>query len=232
MNSPYLARINVATAKLLATAAGLDDVAVAGPCLLPDWDRAMVLTHLAAAADGARRAVEAAGRGEVGEVYPGGRAAREAEIHSGRGQPAAELERRLRTACSALSTAFAEAAPEVWDAPALHPSGEVRIGPFLVVGRLREVEVHHVDLRCAYTPEDWPFQWVVEEMDRAMLALPSRLPPGVAVVLAAKDTDQHWVAGSGDAVELSGTTAQLFTWVTGRSTTVDGQEAPPLTPWR
>lgn len=232
MKSPYLARIDVATGKLLVTVSSLDDVAVSQPSLLPGWDRAMVITHLAANADGLRRAVEAAARGEVGEIYPGGQAARDAEIEGGRGRPARELGRRLQEACEAVAVALASAPDEVWDAPAVHISGEVRIGPGPVVGRLREVEVHHVDLDCGYSPEDWPFEWVLEEMDRAMLALPSRLPPDTAVVLDASDTDQHWVAGSGEAVEISGPTAQLFAWVTGRATSVGGRECPPLAPFR
>ena len=231
MNNTYLARIAGATSRLLATVSGLDDVAVAEPSLLPGWDRALVLTHLANNADGVRRTVEAAARGEIGEQYPGGRPARDAAIEAGRGRTAVELEQRLRDACEHLAESLDAAPDHVWDLPALTTIGEVQIGPRLVVGRLREVEVHHVDLNCAYWPEHWPFAWVVEEMDRAMLGLPSRLPPDVAVLMAATDTDQRWVAGSGDAVEIVGTMSALFAWVTGRSPVVGGQECPPLKPW-
>ena len=148
------------------------------------------------------------------------------------GLPARQLEERLRDACQALAAAVAGAASAVWDATALHPMGEVRVGPGLIVARLREVEVHHVDLDYGYTPQDWPFGWVLEEMDRAMLGLPERLPPGVAVVLSGSDAGQHWVAGSGDGVEITGTTCDLFAWVTGRSPGVGDQPCPPLAPWR
>jgi maleylpyruvate isomerase len=232
MNSVYMARIDLATAKLLTTVSKLDDAAAAGPSLLPDWDRSMVVTHLAANADGIRRAVEAARAGVTGEVYPGGKAARDAEIEAGRALPAEQLYGRLEVAGRLLRLALGEATDEIWDAPAIGPKGEVHIGPGLVVARLREVEVHHVDLDCGYKPEDWPVEWVLEEMDRAMLDLPSRLPPGTAVVLAATDADQRWVAGSGDAIEVTGTTAELFAWVIGRSAHVHGVECPSLTPWR
>lgn len=232
MNNPYLARIDAATAKLLTTVSGLDDVAVSQPSLLPGWDRAMVVTHLAANGDSLCRVVDAAIRGETGEVYPGGRSARDAEIEAGRARPALDLERRLRESCDKVAATLASAPDDVWDATALHFTGEVKIGPRRIIGRLAEVEIHHVDLNCAYSPEDWPFAWVIEEMDRSMLSLPSRLPPDVAVVLAATDSDQHWVAGSGDAVEISGPTSQLLAWVTGRATSVGGHECPPLAPWR
>lgn len=232
MISVYMTRIDVATAKLLTTVSKLDDADAAGPSLLPDWDRSMVVTHLAANADGIRRAVEAARTGVTGEVYPGGTAARNAEIEAGHALPAEQLHLRLDTACRLLRVALGESSDDIWDAPAIGPKGEVHIGPGLIVARLREVEVHHVDLDYGYKPEDWPFEWVLEEMDRAMLGLPSRLPPGEAVVLSATDADQRWVAGSGDAVEVTGTTAELFSWVIGRSAHVRGVECPSLTPWR
>ncbi|MGA3217879.1 MAG: maleylpyruvate isomerase family mycothiol-dependent enzyme [Acidimicrobiales bacterium] len=232
MDNPYVERIGEATGKLLASVGRLDDVAATGHSLLPEWDRSMVVTHLAANADGTRRALEAAARGEVVEVYPGGRPARNAEIAAGRARPARELEQRLRRACEQLAVALANASDDAWEARALHPSGEVRIGPGLVVSRLREVEVHHVDLDYGYDPQDWPFAWVLEEMDRAMIDLPARLPPGVAVVLTGSDAGQHWVAGSGDGVEIIGTTNDLFAWLTGRAPGVGEQECPPLTPWR
>lgn len=232
MDNPYISRIAAATDKLFGTVSSLDDVAMAQPSLLPGWDRAMVVTHLAANADGLCRVLDAALRGDVGEFYPGGREARDAEIDAGRGRTASELEKRLRRSCASAAAALSAAPQWVWDAPAVHISGEVKIGPGPIVGRLREVEVHHVDLACAYSPEDWPSGWVVEEMDRAMLNLPSRLPPGVAVVMAATDSDQHWVAGSGEAIEVAGTAAQIFAWVIGRSATVAGKECPLLLPWR
>ena len=192
----------------------------------------MVVTHLSANADGIRRAVEAARAGRTGEVYPGGKAARDAEIEAGRALAARELNLRLDLAAGSSGSPSERRPTMIWDAPAIGPKGEVHIGPGLVVARLREVEVHHVDLDYGYKPEDWPLEWVMEEMDRAMLELPLRLPPGTAVVLTATDADQRWVAGSGDAVEITGTTAELFAWVIGRSAHVSGVECPILTPWR
>jgi maleylpyruvate isomerase len=231
LENPYIPRVAAATEKLLATVAGLDDVAAAQPSLLPGWDRAMVVTHLAANAEGLARVVEAAREGRVAEMYPGGRAARDAAIEAGRARPAAELEQRLRQASAAVASSLASAPDAVSEAVALHPSGEVRVSA-LVVARLREVEVHHVDLACSYLPEDWPTGWVTEEMDLAMLALPSRLPPGVAVVMEATGSGQRWVAGSGDLVEVSGTPSEIFAWVAGRSATVAGRQCPVLAPWR
>jgi maleylpyruvate isomerase len=232
VHNRYLPRIDAATKKLLETVSRLDDDAASGPSLLPDWDRSMVIVHLSANADGVRRAVEAAARGEAGEVYPGGKSARDGEIEAGRALPARELQARLGDSCEQLWSALEAAPDEVWGSPAIGISGEVLVGAGLVVARLREVEVHHVDLAYGYAPDDWPFAWVVEEMERAMLDLPARLPTGIAVVLTASDAGQHWVAGSGSSLEISGTTGELFAWVTGRASHVGGLVAPVLRPWR
>lgn len=232
MNNSYLPRIDAATSKLAETVSRLDDDAGSGPSLLPEWDRSMVVIHLSTDADGIRRAVQAAAKGDTGEVYPGGKPARDAEIEAARAMPARELQARLRSSCEQLWSALEAAPDEVWGSPAIGISGEVPVGPGLVVGRLREVEVHHVDLDYGYGPDDWPFGWVVEEMERAMLDLPARLPTGMAVVLSASDAGQHWVAGSGTSLEISGTTGELFAWVTGRASHVGGFEAPVLKPWR
>jgi maleylpyruvate isomerase len=232
MDSPYLARIKAATALMLDDIAPLGDADMAAPTLLPGWDRAMLLTHLAANADGAWRGVTAAARAEVGEVYPGGREARNAEIDAGQGAAAAALRQRLSAAATRLDAALAEAPDEAWHRKAISPQGEVEVGNGLVVGRLREVLVHHVDLDIGYRPDDWPTAWVMEEMDRCLLDLPRRLPEGIAVVMESTDLGQRWVAGSGDEVDVVGTSAQLFAWVTGRAPAVGGQPCPPLRPWR
>jgi maleylpyruvate isomerase len=135
MKNIYLRRVEDATADLLRTVSALDDVSMAQPSLLPGWDRAMVVTHLAANAEGLSRVVEAAQRGEVGEVYPGGQAARDAEIEAGRGRPARELELRLRSSSDAAAAALAAAPDQVWDAPCLQLSGETKIGPGRVIGK-------------------------------------------------------------------------------------------------
>lgn len=232
MESPYVGRIKAATAQLLDDVAPLDDAAMTEPTLLPGWDRAMLLTHLAANANGIRRAVEAASRGEVGEVYPGGAPARTAEIEAGKGAPAADLKQRLSQAAERLQSALESAPDDVWHSRALTHRGEVQVGPGLVVSRLREVLVHHVDLGTGYQPDDWPTAWVAEEMDRCLLELPKRLPSGVAVVLEATDVGQRWVAGSGEGTDISGAVVELFTWLIGRAAGVAGQDCPPLAPWR
>jgi maleylpyruvate isomerase len=44
------------------------------------------------------------------------------------------------------------------------------------VRRLREVEVHHVDLGLGYEVTDWPDEYVDWELPRVLAGLTSRLP--------------------------------------------------------
>lgn len=230
MDTIYIGQLRSAAQDLVQDVDGLDDSDMAGATLLPDWDRAMLVTHVAARSEGVLRAVQAAERGEVGQVYPGGRPARDAGIEAGRGRPADELKDRLRRGTSQLQAALERAPESVWRAKALHGQ-EVDIAN-LVTSQVREVLVHHVDLQVGYGPRQWPTPWVVEEMDLCMLDLPARLPAGVATVLEATDIGQRWVAGSGDELDISGDLVDLFTWLIGRASTVPGQEVPALRPWR
>ena len=69
------------------------------------------------------------------------------------------------------------------------------------VRRLREVEVHHVDLGLGYEPSEWSPQYVAWELPMLLATLPERLRrPEDAVDLVV------WLAGRGptpEAIELA-----------------------------
>src|SRR5262249_43526897 len=79
-----IAGAEAAHRRLDATLAGLDDRDVRAPSLLPGWNVAMVLTHIARNADSFRRMIEGAQCGEVLDQYERGAAGREADIQAGR----------------------------------------------------------------------------------------------------------------------------------------------------
>jgi maleylpyruvate isomerase len=230
MDSPYVARIAEATARLLTTVAKLDDDDLRAPSLLPGWSRAYVVKHLSDNADGTYRLVEAATRGEVGQKYPGGWERREADIASAAAMSAAALRQGLESSCQRLADVLERAGEEVWAAPGTAPDGPVQVGSS-VIARLREVEVHHVDLDAGYRPTQWPLSWVLDEIERATLGLPARLPEGTAVLMEATDAGERWVAGRGSGVEVTGKAAEILAWITGRATSVGGALAPELGPW-
>src|SRR2546421_337158 len=80
-----IARVTGAHMRLLEAVDRLTDEQVLRPSLLPGWTVGHVLTHVARNADSHVRRTEAAIRGEMVDQYPGGYAAREAEIEAGAG---------------------------------------------------------------------------------------------------------------------------------------------------
>ena len=71
------------------------------------------------------------------------------------------------------------------------------------VRRLREVEVHHVDLGLGYEATDWPAEYVRWELPMALARVPDRLT---------RPEDAQ----------------RLLAWLTGRASSIDGIE---LRPW-
>src|SRR5215470_7085690 len=98
-------RVDIASARVLATAAGISDQQASEPSSLPGWSRGHVLTHLARNADGLRNLLIWARTGVETPQYPSWEA-REAGIEAGAGRAAAELAADLARA----ATGFADEA--------------------------------------------------------------------------------------------------------------------------
>jgi maleylpyruvate isomerase len=144
------------------------------PSRLAGWSVGHVLTHIARNADSFVRIMEAAGRGESVEQYPGGRTQRAEDIEAGAGRSSGELVEDVKSATLALQAAWEDASPEAW---AGHGLAGGRPWPCLELPfhRWREVEVHHVDLGLGYEPADWPEGYVERELPRALSAVPGRM---------------------------------------------------------
>jgi maleylpyruvate isomerase len=183
-----------ASARLLATLAGLDDATARRPSRLPDWTVGHVVTHLARNADSHVRMLEGAVAGMVADQYERGLAGRAADIAAGAGRPAPELIADLGQAIDDLDAMWGRVPPEVW------ATGHGRMGngelcpcsemPFR---RWREVEIHRVDLGLGPWPADWPDAYVELELPKALAQLPDRLSPADRAVLLA------WLVGRTDA---------------------------------
>jgi maleylpyruvate isomerase len=221
------------TKRLLDNLSGLDDAAVHQPSALPDWNRAMVLTHLARNADAYRRLLEGTQRDEVVHMYPHGRQGRAADIDAGRYRSAIQLVEDVTEAAGLLAQTIGRMTPEAWER-----EGELFVGRMTaaqaVQTRRREVEIHHADLLLGYGPDDWPADFIVEQLEQVVEALGDRLPPSVAVQLITTDDLGEWwawpSAGSpSEPVPIRATGGQLLAWLVGRSSTVTN--APQLKPW-
>lgn len=179
-----LDQVTDATARLLLAAEGLDADALAAASLLPGWSRAHVLAHVARNAEGMVALVDWALTGQPRPMYASVEA-RAAGIES-----AAALEPdALRALLLESATALGAACVRLRDAgdEALHR--RILFGPprpgaepdtdagELAWARLREVEIHHVDLDAGYGPADWSAGFV----DRMTAFLDSRSPAPAVV---------------------------------------------------
>ncbi|MGB2570541.1 maleylpyruvate isomerase family mycothiol-dependent enzyme [Micromonospora citrea] len=207
--------VDDATARLLRTAASLDAAAVAAPSLLPGWTRGHVLAHLARNADGFVNLLTSARTGEQLPMYASP-AARAADIEAGAARvPDAHLD-DLRRSAQRFAEAVAAMPVQAWSATV-----ETRRGPWpaamLVWGRLREVEVHHVDLAAGYRPTDWPPAFAGHLLHEVAGGLAER-SDAPAMVLRYDGSRHELVIGDRETAPLvTGSPAELAAWLIGRS---------------
>jgi maleylpyruvate isomerase len=147
---------------------GLDDRTARRASTLPGWSVGHVLTHVARNADSLVWRLDGAARSEVRDQYPGGLSQRAADIEAGAGRPATELVADVARTSAAVERAMAELPSAAWDAPSRTSRGVVESSRDAVLGRWREVVVHHGDLGLAAVPLPSPLveAWLPRELDR------------------------------------------------------------------
>jgi maleylpyruvate isomerase len=202
------------TTKLFATTNGLTDESVARPSLLPGWTRGHVLTHLARNADGAVNLLTWARTGVRTPQYES-LAQRAADIEAGATRDRAAQLSDLRGACVRFAAAVDEMPAEAWTAVVQWTSGREAPAAEVMWHRLREVEIHHVDLDAGYVPADWPEAFVLRLCRTQADSLAHR-EDGPAVVLRAPEVGHDLVIGDGPVV--SGPAWAIAAWLTGRTT--------------
>ncbi|MGV9307421.1 maleylpyruvate isomerase family mycothiol-dependent enzyme [Nonomuraea sp. NPDC003727] len=232
------AELAAATDRLLATVGALDDAEVAAPSLLPGWSRGHVITHVARNADGLGNLLTWARTGVETPQYPD-RARRTADIEAGAGRPAAEQRADLAAGAARLAAAIEELPEQAWSArvsalmPPPHPTW------YVLVRRVRELELHHVDLGAGYTPADWPDAFVRRELHDSLACWPYGESTVGGIVVTAP-VGEWSDLGKGPVVR--GEARDVLAWLTGRSA---GQgirvvpeepgaapaEVPPPPPW-
>ncbi len=180
-----------AQARLLHSVANLTDADMRRPSRLPGWSVGHVLTHLARNADAHARRLEGALRGADVPKYEHGEEQRRGEIDAGAGRPASEIITDLEASQTRLEEMFAQNAAAAW--PNGHFLGGGNYGAAACPAhRLREVEMHRVDLGLGYTAQDWSTEYVVWDLPILLASAADRL---------GSLTEQHafmaWLAGRG-----------------------------------
>jgi maleylpyruvate isomerase len=208
----YLTSLDQATARLIATAQTLDEGRLAEASLLPGWTRGHVLAHVARNADAYVRLLSWAYSGVETPAYSDP-AQRDAEIEAGAFRSLAEQIDDLQTSAGYFSDMVTALPDEAWAATVRSPQGESLPAAALMFARLREVEIHHVDLAASYQPSDWS-----DDFTGRLLQVLTRTLPGVRVRLLT-DQEQALQIGPIDASAptVSGSGQALAAWLTGRS---------------
>lgn len=214
----------VATDRLLSSVDRLSEADVRGPSLLPGWTRAHVLTHVARNADALGVLAHNARTGDDGPMYPGAPDQRELDIEAGSGRGLGDLRLDLADSADRLMAAFADFSEDARSREVAMRSGATAYGWEIPRIRVREVELHHVDLDAGYTPDDWSPDFAARTLDQISPFFRDNRDCPVGV-LAATDGDGRWeVASSGPT--LAGPRSALVGWLTGR-TSGDGLVLDP-----
>ena len=149
----------------------------AAPSRLPAWTVGHVLTHLGRNADSMIRVLAAAERGETIDRYEGGVERRNSEIEAGARRSAVELVADVRATIWELEQTWSRQSR--WDGRSRErPGREIPVTdlPFM---RWREVEVHRTDLGLGYEPEDWPAEYVRQDLRGLEMSWNARRPMGM-----------------------------------------------------
>ncbi|PZF81549.1 maleylpyruvate isomerase family mycothiol-dependent enzyme [Jiangella anatolica] len=216
-DSPAAGPVTAATERLIATAATLDDADLAASSLCPGWTRAHVLTHVARNADALSNLLSWARTGRENPMYVSAEA-RAADIEAGARRSGAEIVDDLHETADRFVRAVMEMPDDGWErqvrgGPAA--TGDPLPGRRVLWLRLRELEVHHVDLSTGYTPADWPSAFVRRALDETVRAFGRR--DDVPAITLEVDGGGVEHLGAEAPVTVGGPPAALLGWLTGRS---------------
>jgi maleylpyruvate isomerase len=205
--------VQSATERLLTTAHGLTDAT--SPSLLPGWSRGHVLTHIARNADGAVNLLTWARTGVVTPQYASWDA-RVADIEAGAPRPIKEQVDDLTEACARFAEAVAQMPPEAWARTVRGTTGPDLPAALVMWSRLREVEIHHVDLGAGYGPADWPDAFSVRLARWLATGFAAR-PDAPSMLLRAPELGELPFGEGATTPVVSGPTWAIVGWLTGRT---------------
>jgi maleylpyruvate isomerase len=206
--------------RLTRTVDGFRDDDWSAPSLLPGWTRAHVVAHLALNAEGIARALRGVVADETADDEPrtmyDSDERRDSDIHELATADSSELRDRLLAGTSAINDAMASVPASGWQGRVERtPGGRTLQTSSLPGMRLREVEIHHVDLDAGYTTADWSLEFAEHLLD-AM----SRRDSSEAFEVKPLDSSRTWLFGPADAEYpvpvVVGPAADLGWWLTGR----------------
>ena len=170
-----------ASSRVVRTVDGFHGDDWSDPSLLPRWTRAHVVAHLALNAEGMARALHGVVADDAVDgpqpMYDSDEK-RDGDIIALATAHPAELRDRLLAGTTMLDQAIAAIPDDLWETRIERTPGgrEIRAAAFPGM-RLRELEIHHVDLGAGYTTSDWSEAFAIHLLN----AMTKRLDPTPAV---------------------------------------------------
>jgi maleylpyruvate isomerase len=141
---------------------------------------------------------------------------REDDIAAGAPRPLAEQLNDVRESAARFAAAADLMPAPAW-AVTLDIPGARQPAARVVWRRLREVEVHHVDLNAGYAPADWPASFSHRLLHEVATGFAAR-DDAPAMVLRPTDAGHEVTVGEpAAAVAVSGAAYALAAWLIGRS---------------
>jgi len=203
------------------------------PSALPGWSRAHVGAHLALNGEALTDVLRGAVERESVPMYES-QDARDSDIEKLAVADHAELRERLLASTVTFPEAVQAVPPDLWEGRFERTRDGMTL-PLLAAPlmRLREIEIHHVDLAVGHSPADWPDGFAEELVD----GMVKRQQADDGYLVRPLDTDRTWQVGQvgDDPVVVTGPVVDLAWWLTGRppSEQVSSSrgELPPVGSW-
>jgi maleylpyruvate isomerase len=223
-----------ATIRLVRTVDGLGDDQLAGPSGLPGWTRAHVVAHLALNAEGLAGVLEGRIEGEPATMYRS-EESRSHDIDELAAADRAELRERFLAGTTLVSDGIERLPDEFWtETFERTPGGRVIRYAAIPGMRLREVEIHHVDLDAGFDPTGWSDAFSAHLVD----AMVKRGASEESFRVLATDLARTWTVGDDPGetgTTVSGPAGALAWWLTGRpgadSLTSSTGDLPAVKAW-
>jgi maleylpyruvate isomerase len=183
-----------------------------------------VLTHLARNADGATNLLTWARTGVETPQYPS-LAQRAADIEAGAGRPAAAQLEDLDAACARFAAAVSAMPAAAWSTVVRWTDGRRSPAAQVMWRRLREVEIHHVDLGTGYRPADWPEAFTLRLLRGVARDLSGR---DLRFVIRSPEVGHDVEVGAGATVPVvTGPAWAAAAWLVGRGGVTELTVEPP-----
>lgn len=228
----HLTELAAAEACLAADLTGRDTAWAGQPSGLPGWTRAQVVGHLAGNAYGLLNLGEWAASGVVTPMYPSPED-RSAEIDRRAALPWPALVADVHAGAELLAARLGTLQEPVSARTLRLGSGAPVAAVDLASTRIREIEIHRVDLGAEYQPIDWPEPFILRTLGQLTPFFRTHRDVPVGV-LRSVDSGRCWEVGSAGP-DLLGTEADLLAWLVGRPPgplrTTDSSPLPVAPAW-